>query len=64
MSLEETKRLLRSLQNNPEQADWDKTLWLSLPSTLILCHHAGLEVSDVVLDAGAGFGFLKPFPGR
>ncbi len=59
MSLEETKQLLRYTEYH-RTSFWVKISWLNL-TLHKLCDHADLEISDVVLDAGAGLGFLARF---
>lgn len=62
MSLEETKRLLRTYQISPNKLLGQN--FMIEPSLYPkLCVYAEIESSDVVLDAGAGFGFLACFFG-
>jgi 16S rRNA (adenine1518-N6/adenine1519-N6)-dimethyltransferase len=60
MSLEETKRLLRTYRIAPNKVLGQNFM---VESSLYpkLCSYASLDASDVVLDAGAGFGFLTLF---
>jgi 16S rRNA (adenine1518-N6/adenine1519-N6)-dimethyltransferase len=60
MSLEETKRLLQTYKISPNKL-LGQNFMVEPAFYPILCHHAGLEASDVVLDAGAGFGFLSRY---
>jgi 16S rRNA (adenine1518-N6/adenine1519-N6)-dimethyltransferase len=60
MSLEETKQLLRTYRITPNKLSGQN--FMVEPSLYgKLCSYATLESSDVVLDAGAGFGFLSLF---
>lgn len=60
MSLEETKQLLRAYRIAPNKLLGQN--FMVEPSLYPkLCMYASLEASDVVLDAGAGFGFLTRF---
>lgn len=60
MSLEETKQLLRTHRITPNKLLGQN--FMVEPSLYNkLCLYAGLSKSDVVLDAGAGFGFLTIF---
>ncbi len=60
MSLEETKQLLRTHRITPNKLLGQN--FMVEPSLYPkLCAYAGLAPSDVVLDAGAGFGFLTRF---
>lgn len=60
MSLEETKRLLRTYQISPNKLLGQN--FMIEPSLYPkLCVYAELDSLDVVLDAGAGFGFLARF---
>ncbi|MCW3995656.1 MAG: 16S rRNA (adenine(1518)-N(6)/adenine(1519)-N(6))-dimethyltransferase RsmA [Candidatus Bathyarchaeota archaeon] len=60
MSLEETKQLLRAYRITPNKLLGQN--FMVEPSLYArLCSYAELESSDVVLDAGAGFGFLTRF---
>jgi 16S rRNA (adenine1518-N6/adenine1519-N6)-dimethyltransferase len=60
MSLEETKQLLRTYQIAPNKLLGQNFM---VESTIYpkLCMYAALGGGDVVLDAGAGFGFLTRF---
>ncbi len=60
MSLEETKELLRTYRITPNKLSGQNFM---VASSLYerLCNYAALSSSDVVLDAGAGFGFLSRF---
>ena len=60
MSLEETKQLLRSYRITPNRLSGQNFM---VESSLYgkLCNYSALSSSDVVLDAGAGFGFLSCF---
>ncbi len=60
MSLEETKQLLRTYRIAPNKLLGQNFM---VEPTLYskLCDYASLNFSDVVLDAGAGFGFLSRF---
>ena len=60
MSLEETKYLLRTHRISPNKLLGQNFM---VESSLYdkLCAYAELDRSDVVLDAGAGFGFLSRF---
>ena len=60
MSLEETKQLLRTYRITPNKLMGQN--FMVEPSLYPkLCAYASLGHSDVVLDAGAGFGFLSRF---
>ena len=60
MSLEETKQLLRTYRISPNKLLGQN--FMVEPSLYgKLCSYADLASSDVVLDAGAGFGFLSRF---
>jgi 16S rRNA (adenine1518-N6/adenine1519-N6)-dimethyltransferase len=60
MSLEETKQLLRTYRIVPNKLLGQN--FMVEPSLYgMLCAYASLDPSDVVLDAGAGFGFLSRF---
>jgi 16S rRNA (adenine1518-N6/adenine1519-N6)-dimethyltransferase len=60
MSLEETKQLLRTYRITPNKFFGQN--FMVEPSLFDkLCAYATLDNSDVVLDAGAGFGFLSRF---
>jgi 16S rRNA (adenine1518-N6/adenine1519-N6)-dimethyltransferase len=60
MSLEETKQLIRTHRITPNKLLGQN--FMVEPSLYgKLCAYASLGVSDVVLDAGAGFGFLSRF---
>jgi 16S rRNA (adenine1518-N6/adenine1519-N6)-dimethyltransferase len=60
MSLEETKQLIRTHRITPNKLLGQN--FMVEPSLYArLCTYASLGVSDVVLDAGAGFGFLSRF---
>jgi 16S rRNA (adenine1518-N6/adenine1519-N6)-dimethyltransferase len=60
MSLEETKQLLRTYRISPNKLLGQN--FMIEPSLYDkLCSYADLASSDVVLDAGAGFGFLSRF---
>jgi 16S rRNA (adenine1518-N6/adenine1519-N6)-dimethyltransferase len=60
MSLEETKQLLRTHRISPNKLLGQN--FMVEPSIYgKLCAYASLDFSDVVLDAGAGFGFLTCF---
>jgi 16S rRNA (adenine1518-N6/adenine1519-N6)-dimethyltransferase len=60
MSLEETKQLLRTYRITPNKLSGQN--FMVEPSLYHkLCTYAALDSSDVVLDAGAGFGFLSLF---
>jgi 16S rRNA (adenine1518-N6/adenine1519-N6)-dimethyltransferase len=60
MSLEETKQLLRTYRITPNKFSGQN--FMVAPSLYAkLCTYAVLDDSDVVLDAGAGFGFLSRF---
>jgi 16S rRNA (adenine1518-N6/adenine1519-N6)-dimethyltransferase len=60
MSLEETKQLLRTYRITPNKLLGQNFM---VESSLYskLCTYASLDRGDVVLDAGAGFGFLSRF---
>jgi len=60
MSLEETKQLLRSYRIVPNKL-LGQNFMVEPVLYLKLCSYAALSSSDVVLDAGAGFGFLTRF---
>ena len=57
MSLEETKRLLRAHRIVPNKL-LGQNFMVEPTFYKELCKHSSLDKSDVVLDAGAGFGFL------
>ena len=60
MSFEETKQLLRTYRITPNRLSGQN--FMVEPSLYgRLCTYATLDSSDVVLDAGAGFGFLSRF---
>jgi len=60
MSIEETKRLLRTYRITPNKLLGQN--FMIEPSLYDkLCTYASLNPSDVVLDPGAGFGFLSRF---
>ena len=60
MSLEETKQLLRTHRIAPNKLLGQN--FMVEPSLYDkMCEYAALGASDVVLDAGAGFGFLSRF---
>jgi len=60
MSLKETKQLLRTHRITPNKLSGQN--FMVNPSLYSkLCTYAALCSSDVVLDAGAGFGFLARF---
>ena len=60
MSLEETKQLLRTYRIFPNKHLGQN--FIVEPSLYgKLCVYAAIDTSDVVLDAGAGFGFLARF---
>ncbi len=60
MSLEETKDLLRTYRITPNKLLGQN--FMVEPSLYgKMCVYASLDASDVVLDAGAGFGFLSRF---
>jgi 16S rRNA (adenine1518-N6/adenine1519-N6)-dimethyltransferase len=62
MSLEETKQLLRTYRITPNRLSGQN--FMVEPSLYCkLYTYATLDSSDVVLDAGAGFGFLSRFLG-
>ena len=60
MSLDQIERLLRQHRISPNKVLGQNFL---VEPTLYpkLCMYAGLSESDVVLDAGAGFGFLAKY---
>lgn len=60
MSLEETKQLLRRYRIAPNRL-LGQNFMVESPLYPKLCTYASLVASDVVLDAGAGFGFLTLF---
>jgi len=60
MSLEETKQLLRIHRISPNKL-LGQNFMVETSLYNKLCDYAHLEISDVVLDAGAGFGFLARF---
>ncbi len=60
MSLEETKQLLRTYRISPNKL-LGQNFMVETSLYEKLCSYAALESSDVVLDAGAGFGFLARF---
>jgi len=60
MSLEETEQLLRAHRITPNKLLGQN--FMVDPSLYVkLCQYASLKSSDVVLDVGAGFGFLSRF---
>ena len=60
MSLEETKELLRAYRITPNKLLGQN--FMVEPSFYEkLCTYSSLDRTDVVLDAGAGFGFLSRF---
>ena len=60
MSLEETKQLLRTYRISPNKL-LGQNFMVEKSLYEKLCCYAALESSDVVLDVGAGFGFLARF---
>jgi len=60
MSLEETKQLLRTYRITPNKL-LGQNFMVEPAQYAKLCTYAGLDSADVVLDAGAGFGFLSCF---
>jgi 16S rRNA (adenine1518-N6/adenine1519-N6)-dimethyltransferase len=60
MSLEETKQLLRTHRITPNKL-LGQNFMVESSLYIKLCSYAELECSDIVLDAGAGFGFLSRF---
>jgi 16S rRNA (adenine1518-N6/adenine1519-N6)-dimethyltransferase len=60
MSIEETKQLLRTYRITPNKL-LGQNFMLESSFYNKLCAYALLDHSDVVLDAGAGFGFLSRF---
>jgi 16S rRNA (adenine1518-N6/adenine1519-N6)-dimethyltransferase len=60
MSLEETKQLLRTYRISPNKL-LGQNFMVELSIYDKLCTYAAVNQSDVVLDAGAGFGFLTRF---
>ncbi len=60
MSLEETKHLLRTYRITPNKL-LGQNFMVELSLYDKLCTYADVTHSDVVLDAGAGFGFLASF---
>jgi 16S rRNA (adenine1518-N6/adenine1519-N6)-dimethyltransferase len=60
MSIEETQRLLQTFQLTPNKL-LGQNFMVEPAFYPKLADYAGLSVSDVVLDAGAGFGFLTLF---
>ena len=60
MSLEETKQLLRTYRISPNKL-LGQNFMVETSLYEKLCGYAALGSSDVVLDAGAGFGFLASF---
>jgi 16S rRNA (adenine1518-N6/adenine1519-N6)-dimethyltransferase len=60
MSLEETKQLLRTHRISPNKL-LGQNFMVEPALYPKLCSYAVLDSSDVVLDAGAGFGFLTRF---
>ena len=60
MSLEETKQLLRTYRISPNKL-LGQNFMVETSLYEKLCGYAALDSSDVVLDAGAGFGFLALF---
>lgn len=60
MSIEETKQLLRTHRITPNKLLGQN--FMTEPSLYSkLCNYASIEKSDIVLDAGAGFGFFARF---
>lgn len=60
MGLEETKRLLRDCRITPNRL-LGQNFMVEPALYPKLCNYASLNHSDVVLDAGAGFGFMSVF---
>ena len=60
MSLEETKQLLRTYRISPNKL-LGQNFMVETSLYPKLCDYAALKSSDVVLDAGAGLGFLALF---
>ena len=60
MSLEETKQLLRTYRISPNKL-LGQNFMVETSLYPKLCNYAALQSSDVVLDAGAGLGFLARF---
>ena len=60
MSLEETKQLLRTYRITPNKL-LGQNFMVEPALYEKLCIYSGLNSSDLVLDAGAGFGFLSRF---
>ena len=60
MSLEETKQLLRTHRISPNKL-LGQNFMVEPALYEKMCAYAGLDSGDVVLDAGAGFGFLSRF---
>ncbi len=60
MTLEETKQLLRTYRITPNKL-LGQNFMVEPAFYPKLCNYASLNDSDVVLDAGAGFGFLARF---
>lgn len=60
MSIEETKQLLRNYRITPNKL-LGQSFMVEPSFYAKLCTYASLGQSDVVLDAGAGFGFLTVF---
>ena len=60
MSLEETKQLLRTYRITPNKL-LGQNFMVEASVYTKLCTYASLDRSDIVLDAGAGFGFLTRF---
>jgi len=60
MSFEETKQLLRTYRITPNKL-LGQNFMVEQSLYLKMCNYAILSQSDVVLDAGAGFGFLSCF---
>ena len=60
MSIEETKQLLRTYRISPNKL-LGQNFMVETSLYEKMCSYAAIESSDVVLDAGAGFGFLARF---
>lgn len=60
MSIPETKRLLRERRIFPNRL-LGQNFMVGAPIFPLLSDYASLDKTDVVLDAGAGFGFLTCF---
>ena len=60
MSLEETQQLLQTFQITPNKL-LGQNFMVAPTFYPVLARYAELSLSDVVLDAGAGFGFLSTF---